>query len=161
MFSKITNMLRTCGSEDGVLPSTEVFNERWMLRLILDWFSRQPPSDHPLSFEKDARWYSEIILPSPLLPAFEKDPNAEAHAHADGVIGHFSIDRLDRPNFSMLADAAQFAVVESKIFTKLSKGIKNFKGYDRAVEESHTHLTRFPKRPVALALQRTFKDDGL
>ena len=85
-----------------------------------------------MSFEKDARWYSEIILPSPLLPAFEKDPNAEAHAHADGVIGHFSIDRLDRPNFSMLADAAQFAVVESKIFTKLSKGIKNFKGYDQA-----------------------------
>ncbi len=132
MFSQIMNMLRTCDTEDGILPPTEVYNEGWMLRLILDWFSGQPLSDHPLSFEKDARWYSELLLPSPFLPTFQKDPNAEAHTHADGVIGHFSIGRSGKGDIALLADAAQFTVIEAKIFSKLSKGVKNFKGYDQA-----------------------------
>ena len=132
MFSKITNMLRTCGSEDGVLRPTEVYNEDWMLRLILDWFSRQSPSDHPLSFEKGARWYSELLLPSPFPARFQKDPNAEALTHAGGVIGHFSIGRSENPEIALPADAAQFTVIEAKIFTRLSTGIKNFKGYDQA-----------------------------
>lgn len=132
MFSKITNMLRTCGSEDAVLPPTELYNERWMLRLILDWFSIQPPSGHPLSFEKKARWYSEILLPSQFPARFQKDPNAEVSTHADGVIGHFSIGRSEKNDIALRADATQFTIIAAKIFTKLTEGIKNFKSYDQA-----------------------------
>ena len=56
MFSQIIKMLQTCETDHGVLPPTEVYNEGWMLRLILDWFSRQPSSDHEFSFEKGARY---------------------------------------------------------------------------------------------------------
>ncbi len=131
MFSRIMNMLQTCDTDHGVLPPTEVFNEGWMLRLILDWFSRQPTSNHPLSFEKDARWCSEIRLPSPFLPRFQTDPQAETYTHADGVIGHFSIGRSGKEDIDLHPDAKQLVVIEGKIFSSLSKGIKNFKTYDQ------------------------------
>ncbi len=132
MFRRIIKMLQTCDTEGGVLPPTEVYNEGWMLRLILDWFSRQPPSDHPLSFEKDARWYSEIRLPSQFLARFQTDPLAESHTHADGVIGHFARGRAGKGDIDLHSDAGQFVVIEAKIFSRLAKGIKNNKNYDQA-----------------------------
>ena len=132
MFDQISNMLQTCDTEQGVFPPAEVYNEGWLLRLILDWFSRQPASDHPLSFEKSARWYSELVLPSQFLPRFQKDPNAESYTHADGVIGHFSIGRSGKGDIDLLADATQLVVIEAKMFSTLSKGISNNKSYDQA-----------------------------
>jgi hypothetical protein len=132
MFKQIIKILQTCDTDHGVLPPTEVYNEGWMLRLILDWFSRQPASDHQLSFEKGAHWYSEILLPSPFLPRYQRDPQAEAYTHADGVIGHFSVGRSGKGDIDLHPDAKQFVVVEAKIFSRLSKGIKNFENYDQA-----------------------------
>ena len=132
MFSRIIKMLQTCETDHGVLPPTEVYNEGWMLRLILDWFSRQPSSDHVFSFEKGARWYSELLLPSQFLPRYQRDPQAEAHTHADGVIGHFSVGRSGKGDIDLDPDAKQFVVVEAKIFSRLSKGTKNFENYDQA-----------------------------
>jgi hypothetical protein len=132
MFSRIINMLQTCDTDDGVIPPTEVYNEGWMLRLILDWFSRQPASNHQLSFEKGVRWYSEMLLPSQFLPRSQTDAQAESYTHADGVIGHFAIGRFGKGDIELRPDAKQFVVIEAKIFSGLSKGIKNFKNYDQA-----------------------------
>ena len=132
MFKQIIKMLQTCDTDQGVLPPTEVYNEGWMLRLTLDWFSKQPASDHQLSFEKGARWYSEMLLPSQFLPRYQKDPQAEAYTHADGVIGHFSVGLSGKGDIDLHSDAKQFVVVEAKIFSRLSKGIKNFENYDQA-----------------------------
>jgi hypothetical protein len=132
MFDRIIHMLQACNTDHGVLPPAEVYNEGWLLRLILDWFSRQPASDHPLSFEKGARWYSEILLPSQFLPRFQTDPQAESYTHADGVIGHFSIGRSGKGDMDLHLDAKQLVVIEAKIFSSLSKGTKNFKSYDQA-----------------------------
>ncbi len=132
MFSQIINMLRTCDTDHGVLPPTEVYNEGWMLRLILDWFSRQPTSNHQLSFEKDARWYSEILLPSQFLPRYQKDPNSEAYTHADGVIGHFQIGKTGQAELTLETDAQQFIVVEAKMFSGLSKVTTHAPTYNQA-----------------------------
>jgi hypothetical protein len=132
MFKQIIKMLQRCDTDQGVLPPTEVYNEGWMLRLILDWFSKQPASEHQLSFEKGARWYSEILLPSQFLPRYQRDPQAEAHTHADGVIGHFSVGRSGKGDIDLHTDAMQFVVVAAKIFSRLSKGIENFENYDQA-----------------------------
>lgn len=132
MFNRIMNMLQTCDTDHGVIPPTEVYNEGWMLRLILDWFSRQAPSNHQLSFEKGSRWHSEMLLPSPFLPRFQADPQAESYTHADGVIGHFTTGRSGKGDIDLRPDARQFVVIEAKIFSGLSKGINNFKNYDQA-----------------------------
>lgn len=132
MFSRIIKMLQGCDTDQGVLPPTEVYNEGWMLRLILDWFSRQPASDHQLSFDKGARWSSGLLLPSQFLPRYQRDPQAESYSHADGVIGHFSVGRSGKSDIDLHPDAKQFVVIEAKIFSSLSKGVKNFENYDQA-----------------------------
>ena len=70
-----------------------------MLRVILDWYSHQNIDDHHLSFSKDARWYSEILLPSPFLPRFQKDLFSESYTHADGAIKHFTVGKSGRDHF--------------------------------------------------------------
>jgi hypothetical protein len=132
MFAQMIKMLQTCDTDQRVLPPTEVYNEGWMLRLILDWFSRQPAFEHQLSFEKGARWCSAISLPSPFLPRYQKDPLSESSTQADGVIGHFSVGRSAKSDIDLHSDAKQFVVVAAKIFNRLSKGIKNFENYDQA-----------------------------
>jgi hypothetical protein len=103
-----------------------------MLRIILDWFSQQVSNKHPLSFSKDARWYSEILLPSPFLPRFRKDRLAESYTHADGAIGHFTIGLSGKGDINLSPTAKQLVIIEAKMFSRLSGGIKNFKNYDQA-----------------------------
>ena len=121
-----------CGSENSVMPPTILYNEGWILRVILDWYSHQNIDHHPLSFSKDARWYSEILLPSPFLPRFQKDPLSESYTHADGAIGHFTIGKSGKGDINLSANANQLVIIEAKMFSKLSKGIKNFPEYDQA-----------------------------
>ncbi len=132
MIDRISKLLKLCDSENTVIPPTVLYNEGWMLRIILDWFSQQEPITHPLSFSKNARWYSEILLPSQFLPRFRKDPFAEAYTHADGAIGHFTIGRSGKGDINLSPKAKQLVILEAKMFSRLSKGIKNFKDYDQA-----------------------------
>ena len=55
MLEPISRILGRCGSAGSVLPPTELFNEGWMLRLVLDWFDRNRQVEHPLSFRSGAR----------------------------------------------------------------------------------------------------------
>lgn len=132
MIELISRLLKLCDSENTVMPPTIIYNEGWMLRLILDWFSQQGSENHPLSFEKDSKWYSEILLPSPFPPRFRKDPLAEADSHADGAIGHFTIGKSSKGDINLSRNAKQLVIIEAKMFSKLSKGIKDFIDYDQA-----------------------------
>ncbi len=60
MLKQIQRLLETCGTEHEVFPATELYNEGWMLRIILDWFSHHSSEPHPLSFTPNARWF-EIL----------------------------------------------------------------------------------------------------
>lgn len=77
------------------MPPTHLYNEGWMLRLVLDWLDRHRDLEHPLALHEGARWYSEALLPSRFLRDEHGDPLAESHTHADGLIGHFeACDRV-------------------------------------------------------------------
>jgi hypothetical protein len=132
MLEAIYRILGRCGSAGSVLPSTELFNEGWMLRLVLDWFDRNRKVVHPLSFMPGARWYSEALLPSRFLPQTRGDPRAESFTHADGVIGHFAVASGERGDATLLPDAKQFVVIEAKLGSGLSAGTKNAPAYDQA-----------------------------
>jgi hypothetical protein len=129
--SRVAGILLEAGSEAGHLPPTALYNEGWLLRLVLDWFARQPPSDHPLSFLPGARWYSEALLGSPFRPRHRGDRLAESWTHADGVVGHFFV-RQGRGDIALETEARQFTVVEAKLFSPLSAGTKNAEGYNQA-----------------------------
>jgi hypothetical protein len=117
------------------MPPTMLYNEGWMLRLVLDWFARQPrePADqHPLAFLPGARWYSEVLLGSRFRPRRRGDPLGESWTHADGAVGHFAVGGSGRGDLALAADARQLVIVEAKMFSGLSAGTKNAKTFDQA-----------------------------
>ena len=62
MLAAVYEILDRCGSENSVLPPTVLFNEGWMLRLVLDWCDRHRGVKHALAFEEGAAWYSGGLL---------------------------------------------------------------------------------------------------
>ena len=48
--------------ETAKFPPTEIFNEGWMLRLVLDAFKRLEVKDGPFRFLEGADWSSEARL---------------------------------------------------------------------------------------------------
>lgn len=132
MLEAISRILSRCGSRNSVLPPTEIFNEGWMLRLVLDWFDRNRGLPHPLSFATEATWYSEALLPSRFLPQTRADTRAESFTHADGVIGHFTVNSGVRGDAVIIPNAKQFIVTEAKLGSALSAGTKNAPTYDQA-----------------------------
>jgi hypothetical protein len=151
--SRVAEILLSAGSERSPLRPTELYNEGWMLRLILDWSERHAKSSHPLHFFPNARWCSEGMLASQFLPRFRGDPLAEAWTHADGVIGHFSVGDAGRGDISLVGDATQFVVVEAKLNSRLSTGTKNAQGFDQAARNVSCItevLMRANRRPESL-----------
>ncbi len=118
------------------MPSTELYNEGWLLRLTLDWFKQNGQSAHQLKFFSEAKWYSEARLRSPFLPEYRGDNRAESHTHADGIIGHFDIGLNNKAEATLSKEAKQFIVIEAKLGSNLSPGVKNAPGYDQAARSA-------------------------
>ena len=91
IIEKITSILESCTEELPKVRPTILYNEGWLLRLVLDWFSTHSAPNHPLSLSENARWFSEALLPSPFRPEHRGDSLGEAWTHADAVIGQFKI----------------------------------------------------------------------
>ena len=115
-----------------MMPPTELYNEGWLLRVALDWFSTDGPSDSQFSFSPGADWYSEGRLASRFLARSRSDKKAEGFTHADGTIGHFSVSPGERSEIVPTADATQLVVIEAKLGSPLSSRTTNAPGYDQA-----------------------------
>ncbi len=87
MLNKITKILSLCDTDKSFIPPTELYNEGWLLRLVIDWFYKSQVSSHELAFyDSSARWYSEALLPSKFLLGYRGDRLAESWTNADGVL---------------------------------------------------------------------------
>ena len=126
MIDRISRIL----SDHSVVVPTELYNEGWMLRLVLDWYSRRPGSDRGALFGQGARWFSEGRLSSQFLPRYRGDKLAETHTHTDAVVGHFDI--AQRSEVRPQSGATQLLVLEAKMASKLSSGTTRAPGYDQA-----------------------------
>jgi len=155
MIRQITELLARCGEPGSVMPPTELYNEGWMLRLVLDYLDRHREVDHPMSPLPGARWYSEALLPSRFKPRHRGDRLAESFTHADGVIGQFDIAPGERGAASLCADAVQFVVCEAKLGSGLSLGTTNAASFDQAarnvacmanmIGEKHVSVTQLTR----------------
>ena len=86
-LQRILEMLGQTSDPSRQFPATVLYNEGWLLRLVLDWFAHSSTDDHPFSFLDRSRWFSEALLPSQFFARSRKDRLAEGWTHADGVIG--------------------------------------------------------------------------
>lgn len=132
IFKRIEALLKNCETDFPVMPPTQLYNEGWMLRLMIDRFESicLENKPHPLAVPPGCRWYSEALLPSAFLS--RKDSFAESWTHADGVIGHFGIGNGAKGNLTLDSDAKHFVVLEAKMFSKLSAGVKNAPYFNQA-----------------------------
>jgi len=129
---RIRAMLEACGEGRPPFPPNVLFNETWLLRLVLDWFERHGGDRYPLSPLPEARWFSEAWLPSAFLPRYRGDRLAESRTHADGVLGHFTIGEPGTAGLSLDPQARQFVVLEAKLYNRLSTGVRNAPYFDQA-----------------------------
>ncbi len=125
MINRISHLLKQCDASGRVFPATELFNEGWLLRIILDWFSGQSNLRHPLAFTKKCRWFSEGLIPSQFLARFRGDPLAESWTHADGILGNIKIGETGKTDIQVSDRATHLTVLEAKLFSKLSPGVSN------------------------------------
>ncbi len=125
-------MLNNCEADDSVLPATVLYNEGWMIRVVLDWFSKYSDNQYYFSFIHGSKWYSEALLPSIFLAKYQGDKLAESWTHADAIIGDFKIGNSGKGDLEVVKGAEQFVVIEAKMFSKLSGGTTNIKNYDQA-----------------------------
>ena len=71
MINEIKNILDLCDTRESVIQPTELYNEGWLLRLVINWFSKSHNVSHELAFiDQDTRWYSELLLPSQFLARY-------------------------------------------------------------------------------------------
>lgn len=131
-IDRVTNLLTLCDSSERRFPATDLYNEGWMLRVILDWFASHRDVDHELAISNGASWYSEALLPSQFLSRVRGDPLGESWTHADGVIGDFLIGESGDGDLKLKNNPGQFVVTEAKMFSKLSAGVTRAKYYNQA-----------------------------
>jgi hypothetical protein len=132
MMRTVERLLLACGTEESILPPTELFNEGWLLRLALEQLAGREFAGQLLSPMAGGRWFSEGLLPSQFLARKRGDALAEGWTHADGVVGHFDVSWAGRSEITLAGSAAQFVVVEAKLGSPLSAGTTRAPFYNQA-----------------------------
>lgn len=131
-ISGIANLLNDTVEGTEHFPPTILFEEGWMLRLVLQWISGHPGVEHPLGFDDQSSWFSEASLPSAFLPEKRGDPLGEGYTKADGAIGQFQIGGTGSSDLLLNGDATVFKVTEAKMFSGLSPGVTRARSYNQA-----------------------------
>jgi hypothetical protein len=131
VLERIKKMLEIAHTDDAAFPPTDLYNEGWMLRILLS-IQSEGIECFPFSFHPGAKWFSEAQIYSPFLPRSHKDPLGEKHTHLDGAIGHFYFQSGTKTGLALATDSTQFVVVEAKMSSSLSEGVTHAKYYDQA-----------------------------
>jgi hypothetical protein len=126
----LLSLIESSGTS-GCFPPTDVFNEGWMLRIVMELHSRGLGC-FPFSRYEGSGWLSEVQLLTPFAERYRGDLLYEKRTHADGVIGHIKIDDVSKTGLEIRPSAGQFIVLEAKMFSGLSGSVKNARGYDQA-----------------------------
>ena len=111
---------------------TEIYNESWLVKLVMLQASTISNRDFPLGFLAGSTWFSEALLPTVFKARYQGDKLSESRTNADGVIGHFLIGEKAKADFELKPNSNQFTVVEAKIGSSLSKGTSNASYFDQA-----------------------------
>lgn len=126
-LESIFRLLERLETDERSMPSTILYNEGWMLRLVLDAGGK---GHLPSVLPSGTPWYSEAQLRTPF--GRERGPKHEANTHADGVVGDFTDIADTKSGLEVHAESKRFLILEAKMYSALSASTKNAPGYDQA-----------------------------
>ena len=132
MKNEILQILEKADKFDTNVPPTLLYNEGWILRIILLQIKEKRIVHQDLLFPDNVDWFSEALLPSPFLARKRGDNLSESWTHADGVVGKFEIGKKDTGDLILKDSCDFFYVTEAKMYSKLSTGTKNADNYNQA-----------------------------
>ncbi len=150
-LDEVQRIFESITAEGACIPGTLLYNEGWLLRLVLAAGSKG--ADFlPFRFEPTARWFSEALLYSAFLPRVRGDQLAESWTHADGVVGQFQFDASTKAGLVLEPECSQFVVCEAKMFSGLSAGTKRAPAFDQAARNvgCMAETLRRAGRPMSL-----------
>jgi hypothetical protein len=113
ILADVVGFLRSLHRDERRGPATLLYNEGWLLRLVLSAEARGVRC-LPDGFEPGVRWFTEALLYTPFAARTRGDRLAESVTHPDGVIGHFEIGRSSRAGLHLTADATQFVITRRR-----------------------------------------------
>mgnify|MGYP001822632863 CR=1 FL=1 len=128
----LASLIASFDPETPHFRPTELYNEGWLVKLVLDQASSIEYDGHPLGFLPGSTWFSEALLPTAFKARWQGDPLAESRTHADGIIGHFRVGAKAKTDFELLPSARQFTVVEAKMGSPLASGVIHAPYFDQA-----------------------------
>lgn len=128
----LSDLLRSFDPANPNFRPTEIYNECWLIKLVLLRASTIQEDNFPLGFQPGSSWFSEGLLPTAFKARFQGDPLSESRTNADGVIGQIKIGQKGKADLELDKDATQFTVIEAKVGSPLSPGITHAKYYDQA-----------------------------
>lgn len=112
-------------------PQTLIYNEGWLLRIVLNWVYENETSLDKIDYVKNTSWFSEGLLASPFHHKSRSDKLAEGKTSADGVMGHFVISKGRKADIQLINQGTYFAIFEAKLFSVFSPGTKYFPKYNQ------------------------------
>ena len=127
LLERIMNMLELAHTNETVFPSTDLYNEGWMLRIVLS-IASEGLECLPFKFLPEAKWFSETLIDSPFHFRYRGDPLAEGQTHLDSAIGHFDFRPGTKTGLVLRSDSTQFVANEAKMFSELSPNVTNARG---------------------------------
>ncbi|MFI4847881.1 MAG: hypothetical protein ACIAZJ_02180 [Gimesia chilikensis] len=125
-LKEMLESLNQLGSSENQ-PKTLIYNEGWMLRLILQAAEEGYLPDY---FPEEFKWFAEGQLRSPF--GRKKGTSYEKNTHADGAVGDITREKGTKSAIKLNSDAKHFCVYEAKMFSGLSPGTKNAPDYNQA-----------------------------
>ena len=119
----VSELIASFDPKQPYFRPTEIYNESWLIKVVLHHASTIKDTDHYLGFLPGSTWFSEGILPTAFKARFRGDPLSEARTNADGVIGHIRIGDKAKADLELIEDAKQFTVIEAKVGSPLAAGV--------------------------------------
>jgi uncharacterized protein (DUF433 family) len=137
----VTEILRGLKYSNRLFPATELYGEKWMLRILSSIYITQSQNygklgsnmpDILLPLDNEVRFFSEGQMETKFTEGNLGPGKTEGRTNADGIFGHINITDKTVTGIKLKDDATQFVVVEAKMGSKLSKGTKKAKDWDQA-----------------------------
>jgi|SRR5690554_3160275 len=150
MFKELYEIMElTSEADKRILSPKVIYNETFLLSLIMFWFNKQSnfivnsDLDRKICkalqlIDDEARFYTRATLETPfkVRKKGEKDPLAEASSNVSAVCGHFNVlYGKKKERIVLKQNAKQFIVLETTLDKQLKKGTKKFKTYNQIARD--------------------------
>ena len=117
---------------EGINP-TIIYNEGWMIRLLVEESKRTGLTVRNLDFSKVNNWTSEAQISSPFEGAeLKKHKKNETKTHTDIILGDFLTKYGKSTEIEIKTSVKVLGIIEAKMGSNLSTGIKNATEYNQA-----------------------------